>query len=67
MVPAATAWAFADPSRAAEGTDFFPYLAEIQPPHEFYAEVLAVLLPEATRCKCAAEVSLFSLRAPPAV
>ena len=46
---------------------FFPYLAEIQPPHEFYAEVLAVLLPEATRCKCAAEVSLFSLRAPPAV
>ena len=22
---------------------FFPYLAEIQPPHEFYAEVLAVL------------------------
>lgn len=46
---------------------FFPYLAEIQPPHEFYAEMLAVLLPEATRCKCAAEVSLFSLRAPPAV
>lgn len=45
---------------------FFPYLAETQPPHEFYAEVLAVLQPEATRCKCAVEVRRFSLRAPPA-
>lgn len=45
---------------------FFPYLAEAQPPHAFYSEVLAVLLPEATRCKCAAEVLCFSLRAPPA-
>ncbi len=35
---------------------FFPYLAETQSPHEFYAEVLAVLQPEATRCKCAVEV-----------
>ena len=34
--------------------------------HQFYAEVLAVLLPEATRCKCAPEISFFSLRAPPA-
>ena len=25
---------------------FFPYLAETQPPHEFYAEVLAVLHPK---------------------
>ena len=41
---------------------FFPYLAETQPPHEFYAEVLAVLQPEATRCKCAVEVRRFSLR-----
>lgn len=30
MVPAATAWAFADPSRAAEGTDLFPYLAGVE-------------------------------------
>ena len=45
---------------------FFPYLAETQPPHEFYAEVLAVLQPEATRCKCAVVVRRFSLRAPPA-
>lgn len=45
---------------------FFPYLAETQSPHEFYAEVLAVLQPEATRCKCAVEVRRFSLRAPPA-
>mgnify|MGYP002665712517 CR=1 FL=1 len=30
------------------------------------AEVLAVLQPEATRCKCAVEVRRFSLRAPPA-
>ena len=45
---------------------FFPYLAETQPPHEFYAEVLAVLQPEASRCKCAVEVRRFSLRAPPA-
>ena len=45
---------------------FFPYLLEIPYAHQFYAEVLAVLLPEATRCKCASEISLFSLRAPPA-
>ena len=44
---------------------FFPYLAEIQPPHEFYAEVLAVLLPEATRCKLYEQASGISLRAPP--
>lgn len=46
---------------------FFPYLIEVQYAHQFYSEVLAVLLPEATRCKCAAELSGFSLRAPPAV
>ena len=45
---------------------FFPYLLEIPYAHQFYAEVLAVLLPEASRCKCACEISLFSLRAPPA-
>ena len=46
---------------------FFPYLIEVQYAHQFYSEVLAVLLPEATRCKCAAELPGFSLRAPPAV
>ena len=45
---------------------FFPYLFEIPYAHQFYAEVPAVVLPEATRCKCALEISLFSLRAPPA-
>ncbi|MFR8223978.1 MAG: hypothetical protein ACLU9X_04745 [Alistipes shahii] len=45
---------------------FFPYLAETQPPHEFYAEVLAVLQPEATRCKCAVEVRRFSAAVLPA-
>lgn len=46
---------------------FFPYLAESQPGHQFYSEVLAVLMPQATHCKCADEVRNFSLRAPPAV
>lgn len=45
---------------------FFPYLTDAQPPHAFYSEVLAVLLPEATRCKCADELPGFSLRGPPA-
>ena len=49
-----------------DGFHFFPYLREIPYAHQFYAEVLAVLLPEATRCKCAPEISFFSLRAPPA-
>lgn len=47
--------------------NFFPYLAEVLPAHAFYSEVLAVIAPEATRCKCAVEVVGFSLRAPPAV
>lgn len=46
---------------------FFPYLIEVQYAHQFYSEVLAVLLPEATHCKCASEPHGFSLRAPPAV
>lgn len=46
---------------------FFPYLLEIPYAHQFYAEVLAVLLPEATRCKCTSGIPFFSLRAPPAV
>lgn len=45
---------------------FFPYLIEVQYAHRFYSEVLAVLQPEATRCKCAAELPCFSLRGPPA-
>lgn len=45
---------------------FFPYLHEIPYAHRFYAEVLALLMPEAVRYKCASEISLFSLRAPPA-
>ncbi len=44
---------------------FFPYLSEDLPAHEFYAEVLAVLQPEATRCKCTFRTSVHSLRAPP--
>lgn len=45
---------------------FYPYLIQFQPAHVFYAEILAVLTPEATHCKCAAEVSCVLLRAPPA-
>lgn len=45
---------------------FFPYLTQVQSVHLFYSEVLAVLMPEATRCKCASEISSFSLRGPPA-
>ena len=33
--------------------------------HSFYAEMLAVLLPEATRCKLYEQASGISLRAPP--
>ena len=44
---------------------FFPYLLEIPYAHQFYAEVLAVLLPEATRCKLCEQASGISLRAPP--
>ena len=57
---------FAAFSGIVDDFHFFPYLLEIPYAHQFYAEVLAVLLPEATRCKCAPEISFFSLRAPPA-
>lgn len=45
---------------------FFPFLEHTQPVHAFFAEVLAVLLPEATRCKQCAAMRGVSLRAPPA-
>ena len=44
---------------------FYPYLSESLPAHEFYAEVLAVLRPEATRCRCVLRTACLSLRAPP--
>lgn len=44
---------------------FSSYLHEDTTSHEFYSEVLAVLLPEATRCKCCDTVLCLSLRAPP--
>lgn len=44
---------------------FYPYLSLSLPRHTFYAEVLAVLQPEATRCRCALRVTCLSLRAPP--
>lgn len=44
---------------------FFPHLGEVLTAPSFRTEILAVLLPEATRCKAGAEVRLFSLRAPP--
>ena len=46
---------------------FYPYLSESLPAHEFYAEVLAVLRPEATRCRCVLRTACLSLRAPPRV
>ncbi|WP_298031958.1 hypothetical protein [uncultured Alistipes sp.] len=45
---------------------FFPYLGIVQSAHSFYFEMLAVLLPEATRCKAPVAVPCISLRAPPA-
>lgn len=45
---------------------FFPYLNIVQAAHSFYFGMLAVLLPEATRCKAVAAVPCISLRAPPA-
>ena len=44
---------------------FFPYLDIAPTVHSFYAEMLAVLLPEATRCKLYEQASGISLRAPP--
>lgn len=44
---------------------FFPYLSESCPAHQFYARVLAVVQPEATRCRCEMRVTGLSLRAPP--
>ena len=44
---------------------FFPYLSEENPAHAFYAEVLAVVRPEATRCRCELRQAVLSLRAPP--
>lgn len=44
---------------------FFPYLTARQYAHVFYAQMLAVLLPEVTRCKAGASVRSLSLRAPP--
>lgn len=46
---------------------FFPYLDGVEPAHAFYCQMLAVLLPEATRCKLFVTASCVSLRAPPAV
>lgn len=45
--------------------EFFKYLEESQTPHVFYSELLAVLQPEATRCKCYQIAHLVYLRAPP--
>lgn len=45
---------------------FFPYLNAVQPVHSFYSAQLAVLLPEATRCRLCMPVPGISLRAPPA-
>ena len=42
---------------------FFPYLDIAPTVHSFYAEMLAVLLPEATRCKLYEQASGISLRA----
>ena len=44
---------------------FFPYLDIAPTVHSFYARMLAVLLPEATRCKLYEQASGISLRAPP--
>lgn len=44
---------------------FFPYLTCAQHVHVFYAEILAVVLPQTTRCKAGAPVRGLSLRAPP--
>ena len=44
---------------------FFPYLDIAPTVHSFYARMLAVLLPEATRCKLCEQASGISLRAPP--
>lgn len=44
---------------------FFPCLTITQYAHVFYAQILAVLLPEVTRCKAGASIRCLSLRAPP--
>lgn len=44
---------------------FFPYLSQSAPAPQFEAEVLAVVPPEATRCRCAWLVTGILLRAPP--
>ena len=44
---------------------FFPYLDIAPTVHSFYARMLAVLLPEATRCKLYEQAAGISLRAPP--
>lgn len=44
---------------------FFPFLQDADTGHVFYSRMLAVVLPEATRCKCCDAVSAVSLRAPP--
>lgn len=44
---------------------FSPCLQEEQPAHAFYSEMLVVLLPEATSCKCYDVGRLIPSRAPP--
>lgn len=44
---------------------FFSFIEDIVPAHVFYAEQLAVLLPEATQCCCCDAVLHAQLRAPP--
>lgn len=50
---------------AVDNYYFFPYLEGLPHLHEFYFELLALLLPEATRCRLAMPITGVSLRAPP--
>lgn len=46
--------------------EFFKYLEKAEIPHVFYAALIAVVQPEATRCKCGVTERLLPTRAPPA-
>lgn len=66
LVPVNGADAFVAERCVVDDFYFFPCLTAVQHVHAFYAEILAVLLPQTTRCKAGASVRSLSLRAPPA-